>query len=194
MPTTAARALGIPGLLARLLIRVYRYTLSSVVGRTCRHLPTCSEFAEDAIDRFGLWAGGWMALARISRCRPFGSHGFDPVPATLPQASRWYLPWRYGKWRSGADTSTTDVPSANMRSRFERRLTMSKVKPALEHEPEEFRFKQPGEDPEYDAWFKEQVQIGIDEADRGETIPHEEVEREWQKMRAELLRRIEEQK
>lgn len=89
---------GIPALLARGLIRVYRYSLSSLVGRTCRHLPTCSEYADIAIGRFGLWRGAWMALARFWRCRPFGTHGFDPVPEILPGDARWFLPWRYGLW------------------------------------------------------------------------------------------------
>ena len=79
-----AERVDIPALLARGLIRLYRYTLSSLVGRTCRHLPTCSEYAEIAIGRFGLWRGGWMALARFWRCRPFGTDGFDPVPEILP--------------------------------------------------------------------------------------------------------------
>ena len=101
LPSLAAAGLvRIPGRAARGLILLYRYTLSSLVGRTCRHLPTCSEYAEDAIARHGLWAGGWMSVARFWRCRPFGSHGFDPVPQALPEGV-WYLPWRYGRWRSG---------------------------------------------------------------------------------------------
>ena len=99
-----------PALAARGLIRLYRYTLSSVVGRTCRHLPTCSEYADEAIARHGLWAGTWMALARFWRCRPFGSRGFDPPPANRPDGARWYAPWRYGRWRvtdqSGAAAAT----------------------------------------------------------------------------------------
>ncbi|HSM41249.1 MAG TPA: membrane protein insertion efficiency factor YidD [Afifellaceae bacterium] len=69
---------------ARVLIRAYQLTLSAFFGRTCRHMPTCSEYADEAITRHGLWAGGWMTLARLWRCRPFGSHGYDPVPDTLP--------------------------------------------------------------------------------------------------------------
>jgi putative membrane protein insertion efficiency factor len=98
-PRTGARSLArIPAFGAIGLIRLYRYTLSSVVGRTCRHLPTCSEYADDAIMRFGLWRGGWMAVARFWRCRPFGTDGFDPVPQILPEAACWYTPWRYGRW------------------------------------------------------------------------------------------------
>ena len=92
--------LGFPALGARALIRIYRYTLSSLFGRTCRHLPTCSEYADEAIARFGLWGGGWMALARFWRCRPFGTSGFDPVPQILPHGTAWYRPWRYGRWAS----------------------------------------------------------------------------------------------
>jgi putative membrane protein insertion efficiency factor len=95
----------IPALAARGVIRLYRYTLSSLVGRTCRHLPTCSEYADEAIARFGLWPGLWMGLARFSRCRPYGSHGFDPPPDALPPRSSWYAPWRYGRWR-GAERAS----------------------------------------------------------------------------------------
>jgi uncharacterized protein len=77
----------------------YRYALSPLAAWDCRHLPTCSEYAEEAIDRFGLWAGGWVALARLSRCHPLGTSGLDFVPGSLPRDSRWYLPWRYGLWR-----------------------------------------------------------------------------------------------
>lgn len=48
----------------------------------------------------GLWAGGWMGFSRICRCNPWGGSGFDPVPPDLPVAGRWYVPWRYGQWRS----------------------------------------------------------------------------------------------
>jgi putative membrane protein insertion efficiency factor len=97
---TALRALGrIPRTVARGLIQGYRYTLSALAGAHCRHLPTCSAYADEAIGRFGLWAGGWMALARLSRCHPYGTAGLDFVPASLPVAARWYLPWRYGRWR-----------------------------------------------------------------------------------------------
>jgi putative membrane protein insertion efficiency factor len=92
----AARA---PSLAARGAIRLYRYTLSGLIGRQCRHLPTCSEYTEEAIGRHGLWAGGWMGLARICRCNPLGTSGLDFVPETAPEKARWYLPWRYAKWR-----------------------------------------------------------------------------------------------
>ena len=88
-----------PRLFGRGLIRVYRYTLSPIIGYRCRHLPTCSDYADQALDRFGLWAGGWMTLARLLRCQPFGTSGLDFVPDAAPPSARWYLPWRYGRWR-----------------------------------------------------------------------------------------------
>jgi putative membrane protein insertion efficiency factor len=92
-----------PRLFGRGWVRVYRYTLSSLVGFQCRHLPSCSEYADQAIDRFGLWAGGWMTLARLLRCHPWGTAGLDFVPDSLPARARWYLPWRYGRWRGVND-------------------------------------------------------------------------------------------
>ncbi len=64
----------------RLLIKVYKWTLSPLIGPRCRHLPTCSDYADEAIVRYGLIKGGWLALKRVLRCHPWGSHGFDPVP------------------------------------------------------------------------------------------------------------------
>jgi len=83
----------------RALIWVYRHTLSPLVGYNCRHLPTCSVYGDEAIERFGLWVGGWMTLARILRCQPWGTSGIDNVPLAKPKGARWYLPWRYGRWR-----------------------------------------------------------------------------------------------
>ena len=85
--------------LARLCIRTYQLTLSSVIGRQCRHWPSCSDYTDAAIRHHGLWAGGWMGLARISRCRPLGTWGVDPVPRLPNPEARWYMPWRYGYWR-----------------------------------------------------------------------------------------------
>jgi uncharacterized protein len=89
----------LPRQAGRSMIWLYRHTLSPLVGYNCRHLPTCSVYADEAIGRFGLWAGGWMTLARLLRCHPFGTSGIDNVPATPPDGARWYLPWRFGRWR-----------------------------------------------------------------------------------------------
>src|SRR3989304_8202515 len=87
----------LPRLAGRGLVAIYRYTLAPLLGPRCRHLPSCSEYADEAIARFGLWAGGWMTLARILRCHPFGTAGLDFVPANVPEHARWFLPWRYGR-------------------------------------------------------------------------------------------------
>jgi putative membrane protein insertion efficiency factor len=78
-------------------VRLYQLTLSGFVGNSCRHLPTCSEYAHEAIARHGLWAGSWMALFRVTRCGPGGTHGIDRVPEVLAPRFRW--PWRY--WAVG---------------------------------------------------------------------------------------------
>lgn len=81
------------------VVRLYQLTLSGFVGNSCRHLPTCSEYAHEAIARHGLWAGGWMGFFRVLRCGPFGTHGIDLVPEALADRYVWYMPWRY--WRIG---------------------------------------------------------------------------------------------
>jgi hypothetical protein len=94
------RAVDLPfKIVAVLLITIYRYTLSAFAGRACRHLPTCSEYTSTAIWTFGFWPGGWMGLARFVRCRPGGTHGYDPVPTQVPEGARWYAPWSYGRWK-----------------------------------------------------------------------------------------------
>ena len=85
--------------IARALVAAYRLTLSQLIGYNCRHLPTCSQYADEAFERHGFWAGGWMTLARLSRCHPLGTSGLDFVASALPSSSRWFLPWRYGRWR-----------------------------------------------------------------------------------------------
>jgi putative membrane protein insertion efficiency factor len=85
-------------------VRLYQLTLSGFVGNSCRHLPTCSEYAYEAIARHGLWAGGWMGLFRVMRCGPGGTHGLDPVPEHLDRRYVWFTPWRYwlvGRKRPG---------------------------------------------------------------------------------------------
>jgi len=98
------------------LVRLYRLTLSPLVGFDCRHLPTCSAYADEAIGRFGLWAGGWMTLARLLRCHPFGTSGLDFVPQAAPAGAHWYLPWRYARWRGvnsiAGETRGRETPAA----------------------------------------------------------------------------------
>jgi putative membrane protein insertion efficiency factor len=78
--------------LLRGLIRAYQLFLSPLVGPTCRYLPSCSDYAAEAILRHGPLAGGRLALRRLLRCHPWGGSGHDPVPparhATSPVACR----------------------------------------------------------------------------------------------------------
>lgn len=62
-------------------IHLYRWVLSPLVGPCCRYLPSCSEYALEALARHGVVIGGWLALRRILRCHPWGGFGYDPVPA-----------------------------------------------------------------------------------------------------------------
>jgi putative membrane protein insertion efficiency factor len=102
--------LALPALAGRALVKAYRYTFSPLVGFHCRHLPTCSDYADQALQRFGLWAGGWMTLARLLRCHPFGTSGLDFVPDALAAGARWYLPWRYGRWHGTNAPDETAAP------------------------------------------------------------------------------------
>jgi putative membrane protein insertion efficiency factor len=98
-PDCAGAVSRLPRNAGRAMIWIYRHTLSPLVGFNCRHLPTCSVYGDEAIERFGLWGGGWMTLARLLRCQPWGTSGIDNVPLTRPAGARWYMPWRYGRWR-----------------------------------------------------------------------------------------------
>lgn len=88
-----------PRLAGHGLIRTYQLTISMLVGRWCRHMPTCSAYMDEAMIRHGFWAGGWMGFARLCRCHPRGTSGIDNPPLARPTGARWYLPWRYGAWR-----------------------------------------------------------------------------------------------
>jgi len=62
------------------LIRLYRAALSPFVGHACRFFPTCSEYALEAVEKYGAWRGGWLTLKRLLKCHPFYRGGSDPVP------------------------------------------------------------------------------------------------------------------
>ena len=67
-------------LLLRGLIRSYQLLISPVLGPSCRYLPSCSDYAAEAIERHGALAGTWLAVRRLARCQPWGGSGYDPVP------------------------------------------------------------------------------------------------------------------
>jgi putative membrane protein insertion efficiency factor len=61
-------------------VRAYQVGLSPLLPASCRYLPTCSEYAIEALSRHGPWRGSWLAVKRILRCHPFRPGGYDPVP------------------------------------------------------------------------------------------------------------------
>jgi len=62
------------------LIRFYRRGISPLRPPCCRFTPTCSQYAQEAIEKYGAWKGGLLAVRRILRCNPFHKGGYDPVP------------------------------------------------------------------------------------------------------------------
>lgn len=64
----------------RWLIRIYRTCISPFMAPHCRYVPSCSVYAEEALQRHGTMRGSWLATRRILRCHPFGGAGYDPVP------------------------------------------------------------------------------------------------------------------
>lgn len=62
------------------LIRAYQFTLSPLLGNSCRYEPSCSRYTYEAVQRYGWARGSWMGVKRIARCHPFAKGGYDPVP------------------------------------------------------------------------------------------------------------------
>lgn len=62
------------------LVRLYQWILSPFLPNSCRHIPTCSQYTIEAIQIWGPIKGIWLGLKRLSKCHPWGTHGFDPVP------------------------------------------------------------------------------------------------------------------
>jgi putative membrane protein insertion efficiency factor len=71
-----------------ILIRVYRKYISPLFPPSCRFQPTCSQYAEEAIKKFGTIKGSWLAIKRILRCQPFNPGGYDPVPECRHHSNR----------------------------------------------------------------------------------------------------------
>jgi putative membrane protein insertion efficiency factor len=71
----------LPRIVLLSLVRIYQLTFSRVLpADTCRFYPTCSHYGFEAIHKYGVFKGGWMAFKRILRCQPFNPGGYDPVP------------------------------------------------------------------------------------------------------------------
>jgi len=66
-----------------LLIQIYRYAISPLTPSSCRHVPTCSEYAVQSIKEYGPFKGSVLATKRLSKFHPWGTHGYDPVPKII---------------------------------------------------------------------------------------------------------------
>lgn len=63
-----------------LLLRIYKYAISPMLGRNCRFEPSCSDYTAEALTKHGVVKGLWLGLKRIFRCHPWHPGGYDPVP------------------------------------------------------------------------------------------------------------------
>jgi putative membrane protein insertion efficiency factor len=62
------------------LLSGYKILISPFFAGGCRYLPSCSDYAREAVEQYGAVRGAWLAAKRLARCHPLGSHGYDPVP------------------------------------------------------------------------------------------------------------------
>jgi len=61
-------------------IKIYQWFISPMLGQNCRHSPTCSQYTIEAINEWGAAKGIYLGMKRLSKCHPWGTHGYDPVP------------------------------------------------------------------------------------------------------------------
>lgn len=89
----------------RMLVRLYQLTLSPWVGRSCRFVPTCSNYAIEALEKYGAVKGTYLTIYRLLRCHPLGGRGLDPVPAKF----RWRRWCRECRPEEQEDKGSTDL-------------------------------------------------------------------------------------
>ena len=68
-----------------LFLKIYQLFISPIIGQNCRYLPTCSEYTIECLKQFGIIKGTFLSFKRISKCHPWGNHGYDPVPKKLEE-------------------------------------------------------------------------------------------------------------
>ena len=85
-PSHPSRPSSVAGLTLIGTVRAYQLLVSPLLGHNCRYLPSCSDYALEAIRGHGALAGSWLACKRLCRCHPWGGDGYDPVPMAVPPA------------------------------------------------------------------------------------------------------------
>ena len=85
-------------ILLKLPVLIYRYGFSPFIAAACRHQPSCSAYALEAIETNGSWKGFWLMVSRLLRCHPWGTHGLDPVPDLAHEHYPVWQAWKYGRW------------------------------------------------------------------------------------------------
>jgi len=93
-----AKLISLPMIAALIIYKIFISPILSFFGVKCSHHPSCSSYAKLAISRHGPWFGGWMTLARLLRCQPWGTCGVDNVPENITTPPI-YAPWRVAMWR-----------------------------------------------------------------------------------------------
>lgn len=73
------------------LLKLYKVTLSKLIGKNCIYTPTCSVYSMEAFQKFGTLKGGWLTMRRLLRCAPWGKGGYDPVPYQFKGDLKWIL-------------------------------------------------------------------------------------------------------
>ena len=63
-----------------LVVKFYQYAIRPLLPNACRFTPSCSQYATEALKKYGAFKGSWLAIRRLSRCHPWGGHGYDPLP------------------------------------------------------------------------------------------------------------------
>ena len=92
------KLISLPMIAALMIYKIFISPVLSFFGVKCSHHPSCSSYAKLAIERHGPWFGGWMTLARLLRCQPWGTCGVDNVPENITTPPI-YAPWRVAIWR-----------------------------------------------------------------------------------------------